>query len=120
VRFVRGDAPGAPGMIAQIDAADAVVADFSTFASLAVARGLTTVMSDSAVVLNNERDREPDHVELYREYLRFPWETTHPDDDLAGILQDAARDTERVAEWRERFIGAPLDPETLIAALRGA
>lgn len=120
VRFVRGDAPGAPGMIAQIDAADAVVADFSTFASLAVARGVTTVMSDSAVVLNNERDREPDHVELYREYLRFPWETTHPDDDLAGILQDAARDTERVAEWRERFIGAPLDPETLIAALRGA
>ena len=119
VRFVQGDAPGAPGMVEQIDAADAVVADFSTFANLAVARGVTTVMADSTVVLNNERDREPDHIDLYREYLRFPWETTDPDDDLAGILQDAARDTERVGQWRERFIGAPLDPNALVSALRG-
>lgn len=119
VRYVRGDSPGAPGMVEQIDAADAVVADFSTFANLAVARGVTTVMSDSAVVLNNERDREPDHIELYREFLRYPWETTHPDDDLGGILQDAARDTVRVGAWRERFIGSELDPGALIAALRG-
>jgi hypothetical protein len=119
VRCVRGDAPGAPGMVEQIDAADAVVADFSTFANIAVARGVTTVMSDSAVVLNNERDREPDHIDLYREYLRYPWETTHPDDDLAGILHDAARDTDRVAAWRERFIGSALDPDALVAALRG-
>ncbi len=119
VQFVQGDTPGAPSMIEQIDAADAVFADFSTFANLAVARGVTTVMADSSVVLNNERDREPDHIELYREYLRFPWETTHRDDDLAGILQDAARDTERVGEWRERFIGSPLDPNALAAALRG-
>ena len=96
------------------------MADFSTFANIAVARGVTTVMSDSAVVLNNERDREPDHIGLYREYLRYPWETTHPDDDLAGILQDAARDADRVAVWRERFIGSELDPEALLAALRGA
>lgn len=119
VTYVRGDAPGAPGMVEQIDAADAVVADFSTFANIAVARGVTTVMSDSAVVLNNERDREPDHIGLYREYLRYPWETTHPDDDLGGILQDAARDTDRVAAWRERFIGSELDPDALVAALRG-
>lgn len=119
VTCVRGDAPGSPGMVEQIDASDAVVADFSTFANIAVARGVTTVMSDSAIVLNNERDREPDHIELYREYLRYPWETTHPDDDLAGILQDAARDTDGVAAWRERFIGSPLDPDALVAALRG-
>lgn len=119
VRYVRGDAPGAPGMVEQIDAADAVVADFSTFANIAVARGVTTVMSDSAVVLNNERDREPDHIALYREYLRYPWETTHADDDLGAILQDAARDTDRVAVWRERFIGSALDPDALVAALRG-
>lgn len=116
VTFVRGDAPGSPGMIEQIDAFDAVVADRSTFGNLAIARGVAAVLWDSAIVLNNDGSSSPDHVHLYREYLRYPF-----DADSGGlwqVLQAAAADTQLVAEWRAKFIGEPLDVAALEQALR--
>jgi hypothetical protein len=117
VTYVRGDAPGAPGMTEQIDAADAVVADPGTFANLAVARGATTVMWDSALCLDNAAVREPAHIDRYRELVRFPFEVGP--DDLWETMRAAGRDVERVGSWRERFIGEPLEPDALLTALRG-
>jgi len=117
VTYVRGDAPGAPGMTEQIDAADAVVGDPGTFANLAVARGATTVMWDSARCLDNAAVREPAHVERYRELIRFPFEVGP--EDLWETLRAAGRDEDRVGAWRDRFTGDALEPDALLTALRG-
>lgn len=115
VTFVRGDEPGAPGMIDQIDATDCVVADRSTFGNLAIARGVTTVLWDSAIVFDNGGTRAPDHLDDYRELLRYPFDVDNG--DLWRTITAASEDTELVAEWRARFVGELLDPEAMLDAL---
>lgn len=117
VCFVQGDMADAPGQIEQIDAADAVVADRSTFGNLAVARGVATVLWDSVEVYNNDASRRPDNLDRYRDLLRYPFDAD--DGDIWELLRAAARDEKRVARWRERFIGSPLDAVALTSALRG-
>jgi hypothetical protein len=114
VTFVRGDFGDAPGMVEQIDAADCVIADRGTFGNMAIARGATTVLWDSAIVVNNEGVRSPDHIERYRELIRFPFDVD--DGDLWKTITAASQDIERVAEWRERFIGEALDPQAMLDA----
>ncbi|HKI91986.1 MAG TPA: hypothetical protein VJ986_06770, partial [Gaiellaceae bacterium] len=119
VEYVRGDAPGAPNMLAQIDASDVVVGDRGTFASLAVARGVTAVMWQSALLMSDDTERRPaDNLELYADYARFPFDLA--DGDAADVIAAAAEDEERVADWRARFIGDPLDSTVLAAALSGS
>lgn len=116
VVYVRGDAPGAPGMLEQIDAADCVVADRSTFGNLAVSRGATTVLWDSTLVFDNGGTRRPDNLDRYRDVLHHPFDAD--DGDMWDLIRAAAADTARIAEWRERFIGAPLDASAVTAAIR--
>ncbi|MGI9538877.1 MAG: hypothetical protein ACR2N6_01865 [Miltoncostaeaceae bacterium] len=118
VTYVPGDLDDSPGRISQIDASDAVVADRSTFGNLAVARGVTTVMWDSTLVQINDGSREPDHLDRYRELLRFPFDADDHD-DIWDLLQAASQDIERTAVWSRRFIGKPLSTGALVAALRG-
>lgn len=117
VVFTRGDAPGAPGMLEQIDAADCVVADRSTFGNLAVARGATTVLWDSHLVFNNDASAAPTHLAAYRDLLHHPFDAD--DGDMWDLIRAAAADTVRIAEWRARFIGDDLDVERVTAAIRG-
>ncbi len=117
VTFTRGDMGDAPGMLAQIDAADCVVADRSTFGNLSVARGATTVLWDTSLVFNNEGSRHPDHLDLYRDLLHHPFDAD--DGDMWDLIRAAASDTRRIAEWRERFIGHPLDAAAVTATIRG-
>lgn len=71
VDYVEGRIDDFAGMLAQIDGADVVVADRSTFANIAIARGVTTLMYDSTVVANDlDGSRTADHIDLYREYMR--------------------------------------------------
>jgi hypothetical protein len=115
VTFVRGDFGDAPGMIEQIDAAGCVVADRGTFGNMAIARGATTVLWDSAIVVDNEGVRSPDNIDRYRELIRFPFDVD--DGGLWETITVASQDTDRVAEWRDRFIGDALHPQAMLDAL---
>jgi 2-polyprenyl-3-methyl-5-hydroxy-6-metoxy-1,4-benzoquinol methylase len=115
VRYVRGSLDDREAMLAQLDAADVVVAGRGTFMCLAIARGVATVTWESAYVPNNEQTREATHVELYREYMRYPFDLLHG--DAAELLEAAANDVELACAWREKFIGGPLDVDALVAAL---
>lgn len=117
VEYVRGGLTGFDAMLAQIDAHDAVLAT-STFALLAVARGVTTVMWNTDVQYHHETNRVPDHMELYRDYVRYPWELSSGA-PVAELLAGAAADVDLVADWRARFIGDPLDAARLTAAIGG-
>jgi|GEM_PF-4191671 len=116
VAYVRGDLVGSPGMTAQIDAADCVVADRSTFGNLAVARGATTVLWDSVLVYDNAATRHPDHLHLYRDLLHHPFDAD--DGDMWDLIRAAGEDVARIGAWRERFIGSPLDVAAVTGAIR--
>jgi len=115
VRYVPGDMGDAPSMIDQIDEADVVVADYGTFASMAVARGVATVIFDSDVHQSNDGSAEPAHISLYRDFMRYPFDVR--DGDLMDVMRAASEDEVRIAEWRDRFVGEPLDIRALVRAL---
>jgi len=115
VRFVCGQVGDAPSMLDQIDAADVVVGDYGTFSSMAVARGVATVIFDSDVHQSNDGTSEPAHIDLYRDYIRYPFDVR--DGDLMDVMRAAAEDERQVAEWRARFVGEPLQVATLARAL---
>jgi hypothetical protein len=104
-------------MIAQIDEHDAVVAT-STFGLLAVARGVTTVMWNTDVQYHHETNTVPAHMDLYRDYCRYPFEMSSGR-PLGDLLHEAAADTALVGDWRARFIGEALDPAALTRAISG-
>ena len=95
----------------QIDETDAVVA-VGTFAYLAIARGVPTVMFDqSKPLINNNPDGtvwRPANWHLYGDYVRYPYDFY--DGALGDLLLDAARGDERIRDWRELFIGPQFDP----------
>lgn len=119
VEYVQANLEDFAGQFAQIDAADVVVSDRSTFSSIAVARGATTVMFDASVIAEDlSCYYKVDHAELYREYARFPFEAASGV-DIWELMNAAAQDSELVGEWRARFIGGPFDGDALLAVLLG-
>jgi GT2 family glycosyltransferase len=115
VTYVEGGFAGFDQMLEIIDGADAVVAVHGTFASMAVARGITTVTWASGHMGDKARPGEPRHAELYRDFVRYPFDLA--DGELEDVLAAAAADEERVAAWRDDFIGGDLDPDALLDAL---
>jgi len=119
VEYVQARLGDFAGQLAQIDATDVVVSDRSTFSSIAVARGATTVMFDASVIAEDlARYYRVDHVELYREYARFPFEA-EDGVDIWELMNDAAIDSELVGDWRARFIGGPFDVDAMLDILVG-
>jgi len=119
VRYVRARLDDFADQIAQIDSADVVVSDLATFACLAIARGVTTVMYDSTVIARDyDRTEQPAHIDLYRDYIRFPFDAIDGI-DIGELMHSAAADTDLVGEWRERFVGGPFAVDVLLAALHG-
>lgn len=118
VEYVEADLGDFDSMIAQIDAADVVVACKGTFMCLAVARGVTTVSWRSSWLNNNEESAESHHAHLYRDYVRFPFDAD--DGDLWQTIQAAAADEALAADWRRRFVGDPLDVDALVDAFTQA
>jgi hypothetical protein len=117
VTYVRGEISDFDEMVAQIDAADVVVAA-GTFASIAVARGVTTVVWDSTWMRNNDASMDGVNLDEYREYIRFPFEVEAG--DLVETMARAAHDTEAIGEWRDRFVGGQLDVSEILRAFRTA
>jgi hypothetical protein len=100
-----------------IDAADLVVAADGTFPSLAVARGVPTVMYSQALPpgLGKRGDKTVPlrRAERYLDFLRFPFDVA--DGPLDEVLHAAARSEAPIAEWKRRFIGEPFDEAAFVA-----
>jgi hypothetical protein len=102
----------------QIDAADAVVAGDGTFPTLAIARGVPTVMYGQGTLALGLPDEEPTQLqraERYLDYIRYPFDAE--DGPLDEIVHAAGRSDAPIADWRRRFIGEPLDPRAVVAAI---
>lgn len=105
--------------LAQIDRADVVVSDRSTFSNLAIARGVTVVMFDSAIIAKDlDREHRTDHIDRYYDYIKYPFDA-EDGLDIGELMHAAARDEDLVGDFRERFVGRPLDPERLLDVLHG-
>ena len=108
VDYVRGTLTPA---VTQIDATDAVVAADGTFPTLAVARGVPTVVYGQGVValgVPGEEPIVPNRLHLYKDYSRFPFDVA--DGDLETLVRTAALSEAPVAAWKRRFIGKKFQP----------
>ncbi|HWK29031.1 MAG TPA: hypothetical protein VNS09_20890 [Solirubrobacter sp.] len=115
VEFVEGTLVPA---IEDIDRADAVVAADGTFPTLAVARGVPTVVYDQGVVALGTPGTEPivpKRKHLYWDYSRFPLDAA--DGDLETLIRTAATSEEPIADWKRRFVGDAFDPRTFAALI---
>jgi hypothetical protein len=105
---------------AEIDVCDAVVAGDGTFPTLAIARGVPTVMYGQATLALGLPDEQPSKLrrsDLYLDYIRYPLDVA--DGPLDELIHAAAADDASIAEWRRRFIGRPFDPKAVVAAIEG-
>jgi len=95
----------------QIDAADVVIGH-QTFAYIAVARGIPTVMMGEDMPTHLcPVNRDPLFVpnwDLYADLLAYPLDIMQAEDPMVMMEQAAQSDAE-IAEWRERMIGQPFD-----------
>jgi hypothetical protein len=103
----------------EIDAADAVVAGEGTFPTLAIARGVPTVIYDQlpglAIGLPGEVPIPPRLRERYADYARYPFDAA--DGPLDEVLHAAAADEGPIVDWKRRFIGRPLHTGSIVALL---
>lgn len=58
-------------------------------------------------------------MDTYRDYVMYPFDLDSGV-SVGELLGAASRDVDRVGEWRERFIGQPLDVEAAVLALSEA
>ncbi len=117
VEFVNGRLQAE---FAEIDVADVVVAGDGTFPTLAIARGVPTVMYGQAMLawgLPGEVPKSPRRGERYMDYIRYPLDAA--DGPLDEIVHAAARSDAAIANWRRRFVGEPFDPRSFVALVEG-
>jgi hypothetical protein len=103
---------------AEIDVTDAVVAGDGTFPTLAMARGVPTVMYGQATLawgLPGEKLVPPRRADRYMDYIRYPFDAF--DGPLDEIVHAAARSEAPIADWKRRFVGRPFDPRAFVALI---
>jgi hypothetical protein len=115
VRFV----PGGDFGLRDIHAADVVVGGAGTFPSLAIARGVPTVVyahcEQAMYGLPGERPADLLRPDRYVDYMRYPFD---PDDGpLDEVVHAAARSEEPIRTWKRRFIGEPFDEAAAVATV---
>jgi hypothetical protein len=115
VRFVLGERDG---RTTEIDTSDLVVAA-QTYAFIAIARGVPTVMIDEDICpcsgSEPETLREVANWERYRAIWKYPW--NFPEQGLAELLQAAGRYDP--VEWKRRFIGDPFRAAAFAGLVKG-
>lgn len=118
VKFVAGR-PFADQALRDIDQADVVVGH-QTFAYLAVARGVPTVMMAEweapRTGISEQTFARVASWEKYRDLLMFPLDLLAGDDPWS-VLEAAAQPNAAVAAWRDRIIGGPFDGPGFVRAL---
>lgn len=97
-------------MMSDIDEADVVVAN-GTFAHLAIARGKPTFMFDGGLPYQ-DLGKEAVNWGVYEEAVRYPLQFFECDME-AEVSSD-----NRIADWKQRFIGEPMKSEVLTSTLR--
>jgi hypothetical protein len=113
VKYVQGSIAPAIG---DIDRADVVVGADGTFPTLAIARGVPTVVYGQGVVALGAPGHEPivpNRLPLYWDYSRYPLDAE--DGDLEAIIRTAALSEEPIAQWKRRFVGEAFDPRAFAA-----
>lgn len=120
VEYVQVKLDDFASQLAQIDGADVVVSDRATFSCVALSRGTTVVMFDSAIMAKDlDRSHRTNNLHLYEDYVRYPFDAGVDGSDIWELMNDAARDTDLQGDFRERFIGGPFDVDVLMEALHG-
>ena len=98
-----------------IKQADLVVSH-QTFAYMAVALGVPTVMigEDVAPRSGNQDDifTYSAHFEDYRDYLAFPLDILNGEPEK--VISKAISTDEPIKDWRDHFIGHPFDPDYFV------
>lgn len=99
---------------AEMDRADAVVAADGTYPTVAVARGVPTVIYGQGVMAvgfpGETPKLMPDRPELYWDYARYPYDVA--DGDLERLVRQAAR--VEATEWRRRYVGEQFNPLSFV------
>lgn len=93
----------------EMDRADAVVAADGTYPTIAIARGVPTVIYGQGVMAvgfpGETPKLMPDRPELYWDYAKYPYDVS--DGDLETVVRAAARS--EATEWRRRYVGEDFD-----------
>lgn len=108
VKFVSGNLDLS---YTEIDQADLVVSH-QTFAFLAVARGVPTVMMgeyNSPVICERKVNTYPKSWDKYKGLLMYPLDILVESDTRALFARAVFTDVE-IVDWRARLIGNPFDP----------
>jgi hypothetical protein len=105
----------------EMDTADAVVAGSGTYPTLAIARGVPTVMYGQSTGMSigfpGEKLTTPKHGARYLDYLRYPLDAA--EGDLATLVATAAAGEAPIADYKRRFIGRPFDVRAFVALIEG-
>lgn len=106
---------GSTGDITNAD----VVVGHQTFAYMAVALGVPTVMIGEDVP---PRSGNSDagfcyvtHWDAYKAYMMFPLDILQGDTE--NVIQTACDGSDAVEDWKARFIGKPFDPDRFVDAI---
>ena len=107
----------------EIDQADVVVSH-QTFAWMAVARGVPTVMFGSDIPAHLVPMRQPEtyaqHWSSYRRMLAYPYDLTEAAPSrVMGMLRRAVQDDREIRDWKQRMIGEAFDDDAFVSALEG-
>lgn len=114
--YIQGEPDGSTQ---EIDRADLVVSH-QTFAFLAVARGIPTLMMAEDRTPrwggSEEKLRFARSWDKYRELLRYPLDLLDPlsSEPLPCLIQRAGKGDPGAQEWRRRMIGDQLDPALFV------
>ena len=106
------------GSTDDIRQADLVVGH-QTFAYMAVALGVPTVMIGEDVPPRSGSSDEGfcyvTHWDAYRVYMMFPLDILQCDTE--NVIQRACEGSDAVEDWKSRFIGRPFDADRLVDAI---
>lgn len=106
-RYVQGDRDMST---VEIDCADCVVAGVGTYACLAIARGVPTVMyGQFRAAMYGLPDEEPTplrNLDKYRHICRYPIDV-EDDDSMAALMHLACTSEHTISAWRDAWIGKP-------------
>ncbi len=116
VEYIQGD----PDLSTrEIDRADLVVSH-QTFAHLAVARGIPTLMMGEWNPPRWGGTEETlafvQHWDQYKDLLMYPLDIL-ADEDIRDLVQRAIYSDADIADWRSRLIGRPFDPARFVQQL---
>lgn len=118
VTYVEGTA--APS-IEQIDKSDIVIGH-QTFAFLAVARGVPTLMMGEEIAphieFHNGTYLHARGWNDYKDLVMYPIDILHKNDTLK-LMQSTVADDSEIREWRSRMIGDPFNPDKFVSLLEG-